>query len=90
MDPITIWAWSLVVGGIVIVIVALLLLAIIATARSIDSHALEIWKAGKSIAANTVSIWMLDRTNQIARQILAASQSIDSSLTLLAERSHKK
>jgi hypothetical protein len=86
MDPITIWTWSLIAGGIVIVVVACLLLAIIAIARRIDAHALEIWKTGKNIAANTVSIWMLDRTNQLAQQILQAALSIDANLKALAKK----
>jgi hypothetical protein len=86
VDPITIWTWSLIAGGIVIVIVACLLLAIIAIARRIDAHALEIWKTGKNIAANTVSIWMLDRTNQVAQKILQAALSIDANLKLLSEK----
>lgn len=84
MDPITIWIWSLVGGVVVILIVAALLLAIIFTARSIDKHARDIWQAGKEIAANTVSIWMLNRTNQVAAQILERAQSIDQTLASLA------
>lgn len=86
MDPITLWTWSLIGGAVVIAIVAALLLAIIATARSIDAHALEIWKTGRNIAANTVSIWMLDRTNQVAQKILQAALSIDSNLKTLADK----
>lgn len=86
MDPITLWTWSLIGGAVVIVIVAALLLAIIATARSIDGHALEIWKTGKNIAANTVSIWMLDRTNQVAQKILQAALSLDSNLKALSNK----
>ena len=86
MDPLTIWTWSLVGGGVVILIVVALLLAIIVTARRIDNHALEIWKVGKSIAANTVSIWMLNRTNQIAREILTTAQSMDAAVKSLAEK----
>ena len=86
MDPITIWTWSLIAGAVVIAIVALLLLAILSTARSIDKHALDIWNAGKSIAANTVSIWMLERTNQLAREILASAQSLDDTTRALAEK----
>jgi len=86
MDPITLWTWSLIGGAVVIVIVAALLLAIIATARSIDAHALEIWKTGKNIAANTVSIWMLDRTNQVAQKILRAALSIDGNLKTLSDK----
>lgn len=86
MDPITLWTWSLIGGAVVIVIVAALLLAIIATARSIDAHALEIWKTGKNIAANTVSIWMLDRTNQVAQKLLQAALSVDANLKAVSEK----
>ena len=89
MDYITIWTWSLVAGGVVILIVAVLLLAIIATARSIDKHAQDIWTVGKSIARNTVSIWMLDRTNQVAGEILGTALSIDATLKSLAGGSGK-
>ena len=89
MDPITIWTWSLIAGGVVILIVAVLLLAIIATARSIDKHAQDIWTVGKSIARNTVSIWMLDRTNQVAGEILGTALSIDATLKSLAAASAK-
>jgi hypothetical protein len=86
MDSITIWTWSLVGGSVVLVIVAALLLAIIATARRIDRHAQEIWKVGKNIAGNTVSIWMLNRTNQVAREILTTAQSIDATIASLADK----
>lgn len=86
MDSTTLWTWSLLAGLVVILIVALLLLAIIFTARRIDRHAEEIWQAGKEIAGNTVSIWMLNRTNQAARQILSTAQSIDASLKSLAKK----
>jgi len=84
MDSLTIWVWSLIAGVVVILIVAVLLIAIIVTARSIDKHAQDIWTVGKSIARNTVSIWMLDRTNQVAGEILGTAQSIDSTLKSLA------
>ena len=71
-----IWAWSLVAAVVVILVVAVLLLGIIAAANRIDRHALEIWEAGKKIAANTVSIWMLQDTNRVATGILESAQSI--------------
>ncbi|ETX07508.1 hypothetical protein [Candidatus Entotheonella palauensis] len=86
MDSITLWTWSLIAGGAVIVIVAVLLLAILATARRIDTHAQAVWQAGKNIAGNTVSIWMLNRTNQVARDILTTARSIDATTQSLAEK----
>lgn len=76
MDSTTLWTYSLIAGAVVILIVAVLLLLIIATARSIDGHAKHIWTAGKNIAANTVSIWMLQETNAVAGQILAGAGAI--------------
>ena len=76
MDSITIWTYSLIVGVVVILIVAALLIAIVFTARKIDYHAREIWLAGKNIAGNTVSIWMLKDTNVVAADILGTAKSI--------------
>lgn len=76
MDSITIWTYSLIAGTVVILIVAALLIAIVFTARKIDYHAKEIWQAGKQIAGNTVSIWMLKDTNVVAGDILKTAQSI--------------
>jgi hypothetical protein len=72
----TLWTYSLIAGAVVILIVALLLMMIIRAARRIDYHANEIWEAGKKIAGNTVSIWMLDKTNAVAADILTTAQSI--------------
>ena len=77
MDTTTIWTYSLIAGAVVIVIVAVLLILLIAAARRVDQHAAAIWEAGKQIAGNTVSIWMLGKTNQVAGQILAGAQSIN-------------
>ena len=76
MDTATIWMWSLIGGVVVVAVVALLLILIIRAARSIDYHANEIWEAGKKIAGNTVSIWMLSQTNAVAGDILSTAQSI--------------
>ncbi len=76
MDSTTVWIYSLAAGGAVILVVAVLLLLIIVTARSIDTHAKNIWTVGKNIAANTVSIWMLQETNAVAKQILAGAGEI--------------
>ena len=76
MDSITIWTYSLIAATVVVLIVAALLIAIVLTARKIDDHAKDIWQAGKLIAGNTVSIWMLKDTNIVAKDILTTAQSI--------------
>ena len=92
MDSITIWIYSLIAATVVILIVAALLIAIVLTARKIDDHAKDIWQAGKLIAGNTVSIWMLKDTNVVAADILKTAQSIagvassiDGKLTTLSQ-----
>lgn len=92
MSTTEIWTYSLIAGAVVILIVAVLLIMIIAAARRIDKHANDIWEVGKKIAGNTVSIWMLDKTNAVAGQILTTAQaintgaeSIDRKITALAD-----
>jgi hypothetical protein len=77
MDTMTLWTYSLIAGAVVILIVAVLLILLITAARRIDKHAAQIWTAGKHIAGNTVSIWMLNTTNKVAGGILETAVSID-------------
>jgi len=76
LTGIQLWWLSLSVAGVVVVVVVLLLSMIIRAANNIDRHAKEIWEAGKKIAANTVSIWMLEQTNGVAAEILSTAKSI--------------
>ncbi len=77
MDTMTLWTYSLIAGAVVILIVAVLLMMLIAAARRVDKHAADIWMAGKQIAGNTVSIWLLGKTNTVAEDILETAQSIN-------------
>ncbi|MGI8735279.1 MAG: hypothetical protein ACR2LM_18495 [Pyrinomonadaceae bacterium] len=92
MDTMTIWTYSLIAGAVVVLIVAALLIMLIAAANRVDKHASHIWDAGKQIAGNTVSIWMLNVTNRVAGEILegaksinARAASIDNNIAALAE-----
>lgn len=76
MDLIQMWWLTLGIAGVVVVVVAALLVWIARAAERIDAHALEVWTAGKSIAANTVQIWHLQKTNETAGEILATAQAI--------------
>jgi len=78
MDTMTLWTYSLIAGAVVILIVAVLLIMLIAAANRVNKNASHIWDAGKQIAGNTVSIWMLNVTNRVAGQILETAQSINS------------
>ena len=76
-DVVRLWWLSLGLSGVVVGVVAALLGAIVAAARSVDQHATGIWTVGKQIAGNTVSIWMLGKTNEQVARMLDAAQSID-------------
>lgn len=86
LDNTTIWTYSLIAAAVVIAIVAVLLIMLIAAANRVDKHAAAIWGAGKQIASNTVSIWMLDKTNNVAGQILTGAQSIDARAAAIDEK----
>src|ERR687883_500834 len=76
-DVVRLWWLSLGLSGVVVGVVAALLGGIVAAARSVDQHATDIWTVGKQIAGNTVSIWMLGKTNEQVARMLDAAQSID-------------
>ncbi len=86
MDVIQLWWLSLALAAVVIVVVAVLLGLIIATAKSIDHHAAQIWVAGKQIAGNTVSIWMLEKTNQHLEEVLESLQEIEQTAGAMNEK----
>ncbi len=92
MDTMTLWTYSLIAGAVVVLIVAVLLIMLIAAANRVNKHAMHIWDAGKLIAGNTVSIWMLGVTNRVAGEILEGAKSIntraasiDNNIAALAE-----
>ena len=76
LTGIQLWWLSLAIAGVVVLVVVLLLSLIIRAANRIDRHAKDIWEVGKKIAANTVSIWMLEQTNGVAAEILSTAKSI--------------
>lgn len=76
MSVIEMWWLSLAVLAVVVVVVAVLLGLIIAAAKSIDEHASGIWTEGKQIAGNTVSIWMLEKTNEYAHKTWQSAEAL--------------
>ena len=80
--------WWLVLGlaaGVVAVVAALLGL-IVAAAKSIDRHAAAIWTVGKQIAGNTVSIWMLEKTNEHMEATRDATRSLEQTAASMDEK----
>lgn len=73
---VTLWAISLAIGVVVIVVAALLLTLVLRTAGQIDEGARQIWTAGKMVARNTVHVADLKQTNQVAADILEEANGI--------------
>ncbi len=86
MDITQLWWLSIAIFAVVVVVVAVLLSLIIAAAKSIDRHAIAIWTVGKQIAGNTVSIWMLENTNEELQNISKTVQSIGQVAATMDER----
>ncbi len=73
----TIWYWSLVVAGVVVLLAAALLMAIVLVARRILGNARRALQAAEAIAEDTKVIWELEETNRTAEEILATTESIE-------------
>lgn len=71
------WWLSLAIFAVVVVVVAVLLGLIIAAAKSIDRNAADIWTVGKQIAGNTVSIWLLEKTNESVVRLADSAGSLE-------------
>lgn len=79
----TVWAVSLALGLVVIVVVAVLLTLIVRTARQIDHAVSAIWTVGQQVANNTVHIPLLAATNRAVDGILAQAAAIDGATSLI-------
>lgn len=86
---ITIWAVSLGIGAVVIVVVAFLLHKIRNTAEEINEVVIDIWTEGKLVANNTIHIpTFLRVTNKAAGNILAnAVELVKGSIALKSHAS---
>lgn len=86
MNP---WVLALVVAAVVLVVVAVLLQLILVTARRIHGLVGNIWTGGKRIAANTVNIAQLGRTNYLAAALLASAGNIASAAERIGKATRK-
>lgn len=70
------WVVALGITVVVLVVVVLLLEGIVRTARRIHQGVSDIWTGGTHIAANTVTLALLERTNHLAGELLDAAGGI--------------
>lgn len=79
------WRFWMLVAGAVVLIAAALLITIWLTARGILSHAVRALHAAEKIRQNTLPIWELQTTNEVATELLATVESIEAKGGKLAE-----
>ncbi len=72
-----VWWTSLALGLTVSLVVALLLWSIQRAAATINRRVARIWDAGQRVAANTIHIPTLYKTNAVAGEILASALRIN-------------
>ncbi len=58
------------------VVVAVLLGLLISVANQIDGHVDGTWIAARQVAGNTISIWMLERTNEHLAHVAEEARSL--------------
>ena len=78
MADVRAWGFWMAIAGVVVVVAAALLITIWLTARAIYAHALRALEAAERIRVNTLPIWQLQNTNEVAVGLLTAVQSIES------------
>jgi hypothetical protein len=87
LDPTTQHRWvaTLVAAAVIIAVVTFLLHRILVAAREIHRLVGAIWIGGKRIAANTVNIAGLERTNYLASILLGSAGNIASSAARISK-----
>ncbi len=80
--------WWLAIAAIATgtVVIAVLLGLLIAVANRIDRHVSATWIAARQIAGNTVSIWMLERTNEHLAEVVGEARSLQGRAESIDER----
>jgi hypothetical protein len=73
----TAWQIWLAVAAVVVALAAALLIAVIVTARGIAREAARARAAAESIRVNTLPIWALQTSNDVAGQLLSTVESIE-------------
>ena len=72
------WRFWMIVAAAIVVVAAALLVVIWLTARRILGDAKRALSAAEGIRQNTLVLWELQTTNEVAEQLLATVKSIES------------
>ncbi|MFN2433219.1 MAG: hypothetical protein ABR599_10475 [Gemmatimonadota bacterium] len=79
------WRLWMLVAGAIVVVVAALLVTIWLTARSILAHAVRALRAAEEIRVQTIPIWELQTSNEVAEDLLGTVQDIEAKGAKLVE-----
>ena len=79
------WRFWMIIATVIVLVAASLLITIWLTARSILAHAVRALGAAEKIRVNTLPIWALETTIEVAQGILETVQSIEAKGGKLAE-----
>lgn len=78
------WRFWMAIAALVIVIAATLLILIWRTARGIHAEAVRALQAAERIRGNTMPIWALETTNEVAGELRTTVQHIETTGGALA------
>jgi len=78
------WGFGFIVGGAIVLVVAVLLIAILLVARNIRHLAAEALSVAGEIESATKPIWNIGAANGIIKEITITARSIESRVKTLA------
>jgi|NOAtaT_7_FD_contig_31_395218_length_2742_multi_6_in_0_out_0_5 hypothetical protein len=84
------WHLSLMIGGVIVIAAAILLLLVNAAAKRIGRLAATALKLVSEIKENTLCIWNLQQTNQVAEEVLKGSAEIKAHLHFVGDALHER
>jgi hypothetical protein len=85
----TFWLIGLAIAALVVVIAAGLLLAVLASAKSIERGAVVALDVVTKIDNNTDILWQLEDTNNVANQLNSGAEAILSNAGIVAAALHE-
>ncbi|MDQ6823549.1 MAG: hypothetical protein M3Z07_03540 [Candidatus Eremiobacteraeota bacterium] len=78
------WTLSFILAGVVVLLVAVLAILILLAATKIKTQAVRALAAGAKIREQTMPLWGLETTNNVAAQLADAARSIERHAVALA------
>jgi hypothetical protein len=79
------WTMGFIIGGAIVLVVALVLIVILLVARKIRRLGLEAISVAGEIEAATNSIWGIEGANNLVKDIARGAQSIETRVKGIAE-----